>query len=158
MVEDDEAVVKTGVAVGQFQIIHRAAREFWLGKIFQVVAPVTKRAAERKRQVNFVEQFKTRHERVEDVPRVAELKLRAGGSDFAARAEGAKGEKRIRRDKGIARRRQIELRRAQQHDAIRLRFATARQAEIFDKRFRRVRGLDFLNQRAHLKITQTPWA
>ena len=75
MVEDDEAVVKADVAVGQFQIVDGAAGEFWLSEIFQVVAPVTKCAAERKRQINFVEQFKARHERVEQMPRVAELKL-----------------------------------------------------------------------------------
>ena len=80
MIEDDQAVVKTDVAVGQFQIIDGAAREFWFGEIFQVVTPVAKRAAERKRQVNFVQQFKARHERVEQMPRVAELELRVRGS------------------------------------------------------------------------------
>ena len=78
MVEDDEAVVETDVAVGQFQIVDGAAREFGFGEIFQVVTPAAKRAAERKRQVNFIEQFKARHQRVEQMPRVAELDLGFG--------------------------------------------------------------------------------
>ncbi len=77
MVEDNQAVVKSDVTVGQFQIVDGAAREFGFGEIFQVVAPVTKRAAEREGRINFVQQFKARHERVEDMPRVAELDLRS---------------------------------------------------------------------------------
>src|ERR1039458_7097049 len=75
MVKDDQAVVETNVAVGQFQIVDGAARKFRLGEILQVVAPVTERAAERKRQVNFVEQFKARHQSVEQMPWIAELNV-----------------------------------------------------------------------------------
>ena len=102
MVEDDEAVVKTDVAIGQFQIVDRAARQFRLGEIFQVVAPVAERAAERKRQINFIEQFEARHQRIEQMPRVAEmdceLRIASATSNFAARAEGTEGQKRIDRD------------------------------------------------------------
>src|ERR1017187_7285407 len=49
MIKDHEAVVKTNVTIGQFQIIRRPARQFWLREIFQVVTPKSKRAAERKR-------------------------------------------------------------------------------------------------------------
>ena len=62
MIENHKAVVKADVAIGQFQIVDGAAREFRLGEIFQVVAPETKATAERKRQVNFVQQFKARHQ------------------------------------------------------------------------------------------------
>src|SRR5882757_3925612 len=78
MVEDDEAVVEADVAVGQFQVVDGAARQFGFGEIFQVVAPVAKRAAERKGQVDLIQQFTAGHERIEDVPRVAELKLGSG--------------------------------------------------------------------------------
>ena len=62
MVEHNQAVVKADVAIGQFEVVDGAAREFRLGEIFQIVAPVTKTAAERKRQVNFIQQFIARHE------------------------------------------------------------------------------------------------
>ena len=35
VIEDDEAVVKTNVAVGQLQIVDRATREFRLDEIFR---------------------------------------------------------------------------------------------------------------------------
>ena len=78
MIEHDQAVVKTDVAVGQFEIVDGAAREFRLGEIFQVVTPITETAAERKRQINFVQQFEARHQAVEQMPRVAELDLGFG--------------------------------------------------------------------------------
>ncbi len=74
MVEHNEAVVKSDVAIGQFQIVDGAAREFRLGEILQVVAPETKAAAQRKRQVNFVQQFKARHQAVEQMPRISEVR------------------------------------------------------------------------------------
>ena len=83
MIEDDEAVVKSDVAVGQFQIVDGAAREFRFGEIFQVVAPVTKAPPSGNGRVNFVQQFIARHQRVEDVPRVAELEF--GVSDPGSR-------------------------------------------------------------------------
>ena len=48
MIEDDQAVVKADVAIGQFQIVDRAAREFRLDEILQIVAPIAEAAAERK--------------------------------------------------------------------------------------------------------------
>ena len=58
MIENGEAVVKADVAIGQFQIVDGAAQQFRLGEVFQVVAPETKAAAQRKWQINFVQQFK----------------------------------------------------------------------------------------------------
>ena len=89
------------------------------------------------------------------MPRVAELGLasgvrRPGCGDFTPRAEGAEGEKRAGCDKGISRRRQIELRGAQQNHAC---FAV----QLFHERFRRVRGGDFLKQRAHGYEPQDKW-
>ena len=79
MVENDKAVVKAGVAIGQFQIVHGAAREFRLGEIFQVVAPIAKTAAERKWQVDFIQQLAARQQRVQNLPRIAELLLKVEG-------------------------------------------------------------------------------
>ncbi len=134
MVENHQTVVKTDVAIGQFQIVDGAARQFRLGEIFQIVTPVTEAAAQRKRQVNLVQQFKPRHQRVQNLPRVAELNVAAvvkrrncprihvaDGDDFAARAEGAESEKWICGDKRITRRRQIKRRGPQQND-VRARF------------------------------------
>ena len=87
MIEHDQAVVKADVAVGQFEIVDGTAREFRLGEIFQVVAPVTEAAAERKRQINFVQQFEARHQTVEQMPRVAELE--SGAGVWRLRASGA---------------------------------------------------------------------
>ena len=58
MVENDEAVIKAGMAIGQFQIVDGPAREFRFGEMFQVVAPVAEAATERKRQVNFISNSK----------------------------------------------------------------------------------------------------
>ena len=77
MVEHDEAVVKAGVAIGQFEVVDGAAREFRLGEIFQVVAPAAETAAERKRQVNFIQQFAARQQRVQNLPGIAELDVTA---------------------------------------------------------------------------------
>ena len=103
MVEDDEAVIEAHMAIGQFQVIHGAAVKFWLDETLQVVTPITKRATQRKRQVDFVQDFATGQERVENLPGVAELDIRhearSMGPDFTARAEGTKGQKWPRRDK-----------------------------------------------------------
>jgi len=73
MVENEETVVKTNGAIRQFQIIDGPARKFGFGEIFQVVAPETEAAAQRKRQVNFIQNFKSRHKRIEDMPGIPEL-------------------------------------------------------------------------------------
>ena len=78
MIKDNEAVVETNVAIGQLKIVGGAAREFGFGEIFKVVTPVSKTAAQRERKINLVEQFVKRHERVEQMPRVAELDLGRG--------------------------------------------------------------------------------
>ena len=98
MVEHDEAVVKANVAIGQFEIVEGAAREFRLGEILQVITPETKTATERKWQVNFVQQLEARQQRVQNLPRIAELEMGSGvrglgAGDFATRAKGAEYEK-----------------------------------------------------------------
>ena len=108
MVEHDETVVKAGVAIGQFEVVDRAARELGLGEIFQVVAPATEAAAQRKRQVNLVQQFAARQQRVQNLPRVAELEMGSGvrgldSGDFTPRAEGAERQERPCRDERIPR-------------------------------------------------------
>src|SRR5437867_816738 len=79
MIEHDQAVVKTDVAIGRFEIVDSATREFWLGEVFQIVTPVAKAATKRKRQINFLKQLETRHEAVEQMPRIAELNVAADG-------------------------------------------------------------------------------
>src|SRR5579884_518720 len=94
MIENHEAVVKTDMAIGKFKVVDRAARQARLDKIFQVVTPITKTAAERERQIHFVEQFVTGHQRIQDLPWIAELVLRVACSvlrQFTTRAEGTKG-------------------------------------------------------------------
>ena len=73
MVEHGETVVKAGVAIGQFEVVDGAAREFRLGETFQIVTPVAEAAAQWKRQVNLVQQFAARQQRVQNLPRIAEL-------------------------------------------------------------------------------------
>ena len=77
MVEHNEAVVKANAAIGQFEVIHRAPRKFRFDKILQIVTPVAETAAERKRQINFLEQFVARHQTIKRVPRIAELDVAA---------------------------------------------------------------------------------
>ena len=102
MVEHNKTVVKAGMAVGQFKIVDGVAREFRLGEIFKIITPITETAAERKRQVDFIKQFATRHERIEGLPRIAKLDIRCATwgvrHDFAARTAGTEREKRICRN------------------------------------------------------------
>src|ERR1051325_5521622 len=104
MVEDDEAVVEAHGAIGQFEIVHRAAGEFWLHEILKIVTPVSKAAAKRKRKIGLVEHLVAFHQAVEHVPRIAEQFVRpAIIGQLAPRAEGAEREKRSRGDERIPR-------------------------------------------------------
>src|SRR5580693_2274417 len=78
MIENDDAVVKAYVAIRQLQIVQRAAREFGFGKVFKIVAPNPKTSAQGKRQVQFIENFTARHQRVQDLPRIAKLNVLGG--------------------------------------------------------------------------------
>src|SRR5262249_11232933 len=85
MIENDETVIKADMAVGQIKVVNSAAREFGLNKIFQIVSPITEAAAQRKRKVEFLEQFVARHKTVEQMPGVAELHFCSPGRmQFAA--------------------------------------------------------------------------
>jgi hypothetical protein len=109
MIENDETVVEADMAVGQFEIVDGAAREFGFNEVFQVVAPITETAAERKREVEFFEQFAAGHEAVEQVPGIAELHFGSfGRMKFAAGTEGAEGQERMRGKEGVAGLRGIE--------------------------------------------------
>lgn len=162
MVEYDEAGVKADVAIRQLKVVDGAAREARLDEIFQVVAPVAERATERERQVGFVQNLVAGHEGIEEMPGVAELKLHrsakhcfagigvgTGGAmlraplDFAAGAAGAEGEKRSGDDERISRRRRIEARAPQQHQA-------GLAGELRRQRLGRVRGWDFVDEGGHL--------
>ena len=89
MVEHDQAVVKTHMAVRQFEIVDGAARKFRLGEIFQVVTPVTEAAAQWKRPVNFIQQLAARQQRVQNLPRIAELELGSGSGSGVWRFRSA---------------------------------------------------------------------
>src|SRR5258706_15963360 len=85
------------------------------------------------------------------MPRVAKLNVtrdewRVTG-DFATRAKGAEREKGIGRDKGIPCLRRIKRTAAEQNNA-------GFTLQLPDERFGGVRGLDFVDQRTHLKISR----
>ena len=90
MVKHHQAVVKTHVAIGQFQVVDGAAREFRFDEIFQLVSPAAETAAERERQVNFVQQLAARQQRVQNLPRIAELERRRRRRLWEARLRAAK--------------------------------------------------------------------
>src|SRR5262245_61427654 len=109
MVEHDEAVVKADAAVRQFEIVHRPPRNLRLDKILQIVTPVAETPAERKRQIDFVEHFITRHQSFEQAPRIPELDMNARFSlQLAASSDRTESEKRPRRDERIARLRPVK--------------------------------------------------
>jgi hypothetical protein len=96
MVEDDQAVVKAGVAIGQFEVVDGAARQFWFDKIFQVVAPMPKQPPSGNGRSISSSNSQRAMSAVENVPRIAELDLRFAicdlrfsGSNFTTRTEGA---------------------------------------------------------------------
>src|ERR1051325_10506566 len=62
MVEHNEAVVKPGAAIGQFEVAHRSPGKFRFNKILQIVTPISETTAQRKRQGDFVEDFVARSE------------------------------------------------------------------------------------------------
>src|SRR5260370_26623160 len=110
MVERPQAVMEPGLAVGQLNIVDGAAWQARLDEILQVISPKTKTAAQREREVQFIEQFITRHQTVEDLPGIAKLNMPflifprlRGENQFAPRAGGAKRQKRPRSHERIAR-------------------------------------------------------
>ena len=60
MVEDGEAVVKANGAVRQFEVVHSVRAKAGFHKIFQVVTPIAKAAAEREGEVNLINDFVAR--------------------------------------------------------------------------------------------------
>ena len=92
MIENNQAVIKADLTVRQFQIIRGVAFEARFNKVLQIVSPVTKTAAERKRQIQFLEQLVARHQAVQQMPGISELHAGAfGGEQLAAGAKGAEG-------------------------------------------------------------------
>src|SRR5712671_537714 len=102
MIEDDEAVVEADGAIRQFEIVDGAARELWFDKILQVVAPVAEAAAERERQIRFVEHLVTLHQTIKHVPRIAKRLMHSARiGEFASRTEGTKRQERPRHHEGV---------------------------------------------------------
>jgi len=102
MIEGDEAVVKTDVAIWEFEVIDGAARQARLDEILEIVTPIAKAAAQRKRQVDFLQQFVARHQLLQRLPGIAKARP-ARALHLAPRAERAKNQQRTRRDERIAR-------------------------------------------------------
>ena len=87
VVEHDEAVVKADAALRQLKVVAGGQRQVRLGELFQLVAEVAEAAAERKRQVDLLQQFIAVGEALEQFPRAPEQRTSAGDRlDFAARA------------------------------------------------------------------------
>src|SRR5205807_1951572 len=108
-VEHDQAVVEANVAIRQLQIVCSSTRQLRLDKILQIIAPIAETAAERKRQVQFFQQFVARHQAVEQTPWIAKLQLAlALRADFAARPKRAEDKKWTCGHKRIPRRRRIK--------------------------------------------------
>ena len=96
MIERDQAVVKADLAIGQFQVVHGAARKPGFKKIFEVIAPISETTAQRKRHVGFVRQFVARDEIVNDAPGVSVLRCGTRGPSrmsrqFTTRAKRTNG-------------------------------------------------------------------
>lgn len=104
MVENDNAGVEAAEAVCKVEVIDRRAREFGLHKILQIVAEESKAAAEREGKINVVEEFVAGEKVLQLVPRIAKQRHMGAGrrGEFAAGAVGAKGQKRVRDEKGIS--------------------------------------------------------
>src|SRR5437867_1676159 len=77
MIEDDEAVVKANVTIRQFEIVDGFARKPWFDEIFKVVAPEAKTSSQWKGQVDLLQQFVARHQRIQHVPWIAKLLVHA---------------------------------------------------------------------------------
>ncbi len=104
MVERDQAVVKPRMAIRQLQIIHSPTRQPRLDKILQLIAPIPKTTPQRKRQIDFVQQFIARHQAVEHLPGISKLDVRAViAGQLAPGPERPQRQKWLRRDEGIAR-------------------------------------------------------
>src|SRR5262245_55295889 len=95
MIKNDEAVIKPDVTIREFQIIDSSPGKFGLNKIFQIIAPMPEATSKRKWKVHFIEQLITQHEALEHMPGISKKDLAIfGGSQFASRSPGAKGEER----------------------------------------------------------------
>src|SRR3954470_8035395 len=133
MVEDDEAVVKAHVKDGEFEVVDGVLREAGFDELLEIVAPIAEAAAERKWEVELVEEFVAGDKRIQEVPRVAIEFLRA---EAAMGAKGGELEEWTYGDKGIARLGRIEELAAQQHEA-------KLAEECVGERLRCVLGADF---------------
>ena len=91
MVENHETIVEADVAVRNFEVIRGPAGELWLDEILQIIAPITEATAERKWQIQFIEQLVSRHQALEEPPGISILDLCAEcRNQLTARTPGAK--------------------------------------------------------------------
>src|SRR6185369_2493492 len=102
MIEYDQAVVKADLAIGQLEVIHRAARKFWFNEIFQVIPPIPEAAAQGEWKVDLLQHLVSRHEPVQAIPGISKSRLplkvaRPGGvlpgECFATRPETTEDQK-----------------------------------------------------------------
>lgn len=77
MVEYDQAVIETDMAAGQFEIIGGTARQLRFDEVLQIITPVAETSPQRKWKVYFIQQFAPRQQRIENLPGIAKLYLRA---------------------------------------------------------------------------------
>ncbi len=104
MVEDHQAVIEAHVTIRQFEIIGGAPGQSRLDEVLQVITPITEAAPQRKRQVQFIEQFVARHQPVQNTPGIPELKPRVRPlRQPALRTNRAQDQERAGGDKGVTR-------------------------------------------------------
>src|ERR1051326_2162256 len=118
MIKNDQGIIKSNMAVWQFQVVERAPGQFRFDEVLQIIAPITETSAQWKRQIQLLEQFIARHQAVEQMPRIAELNIRPFfRAQLAARAERAESQEWTRSQERITRLRRIEECAPQQHDS-----------------------------------------
>src|SRR5689334_1733458 len=61
MVESDQAVIETNLAIRQFQVIVTAPGETRLNEILEIIAPIPETAAQRKWKIDIIQQFVLGH-------------------------------------------------------------------------------------------------
>ena len=101
VIEDDDTGVETTIGVGKVEVVDGRAGEFGFHEILQVIAKESKTTAKREWEIDIVEKFVTGKQVLELIPGIAEKSRYStiGRREFAARAVGTEGEKRIEDEK-----------------------------------------------------------
>src|ERR1051326_7570767 len=105
MIESDQAIVKPDVTIGQFEVINRVMLRKSFDKILQFITPIAKTAAQRKGEVQLIQEFITCQQAVQQATRIAIMDLYPffTRDQFTAASKGAKGQERPRCYVGIPR-------------------------------------------------------